>query len=236
MHLAARSSILGHRVSGNAIRSGEVPSLIHADTSASGGTRTRFPQRAAGDDCGKPLSQHLSFGATIRANAGMRPERRCKPGMDGGVKAASFVSPPLYLRTAVFLSNQPGPPHHFDLFCRAISRSKDPWHSNSERKPSKSKPLFSSNNRGYSPSAASMRTALLFFDNRKSVGCNVLISKREHFVETRCNQSVTFLFQVDRFVQTSAERNLMQPQMPSLILDFDHIAHAKRPNCVRDLA
>jgi hypothetical protein len=32
--------------------------------------------------------------------------------MDGGLTAASLVSsPPLYLRTAVFLSNQPGPPH-----------------------------------------------------------------------------------------------------------------------------
>jgi len=31
--------------------------------------------------------------------------------MDGGLTAASLVtSPPLYLRTAVFLSNQPGPP------------------------------------------------------------------------------------------------------------------------------
>src|ERR1700727_527110 len=35
--------------------------------------------------------------------------------MDGGLTAASlFSSPLLYLRTAVFLSNQPGPPH-FDL-------------------------------------------------------------------------------------------------------------------------
>src|SRR5271169_4609363 len=42
----------------------------------------------------------------------MEPERRCKSGMDGGLAAASLVSsPPLYLRTAVFLSNQPGPPH-----------------------------------------------------------------------------------------------------------------------------
>jgi hypothetical protein len=30
--------------------------------------------------------------------------------MDGGLTAASWISPPLYLRTAVFLSNQPGPP------------------------------------------------------------------------------------------------------------------------------
>jgi hypothetical protein len=46
-----------------------------------------------------------------QGNAGTRPERRCKSGMDGGLTAASLVSsPPLYLRTAVFLSNQPGPP------------------------------------------------------------------------------------------------------------------------------
>jgi hypothetical protein len=36
----------------------------------------------------------------------MEPERRCKSGMDGGLMAASLISsPPLYLRTAVFLSN-----------------------------------------------------------------------------------------------------------------------------------
>src|SRR5580698_8084442 len=47
-----------------------------------------------------------------QGNAGTRPERRCKSGMDGGLTAASLLSsPPLYLRTAVFLSNQPGPPH-----------------------------------------------------------------------------------------------------------------------------
>ncbi len=41
----------------------------------------------------------------------MEPERRCKSGMDGGLTAASLVtSPPLYLRTAVFLSKQLGPP------------------------------------------------------------------------------------------------------------------------------
>jgi hypothetical protein len=45
----------------------------------------------------------------------MEPEHRCKSGMDGGLTAASLVSsPPLYLRTAVFLSNQPGPPQFTD--------------------------------------------------------------------------------------------------------------------------
>src|SRR5579862_6425086 len=41
----------------------------------------------------------------------MRPERRCKSGMDGGLAAASLVSPPHHLRTADFLSKRWGPPH-----------------------------------------------------------------------------------------------------------------------------
>ena len=46
-----------------------------------------------------------------QGSPGMEPERRRKSGMDGGLIAASLItSPPLYLRTAVFLSNQPGPP------------------------------------------------------------------------------------------------------------------------------
>ena len=45
-----------------------------------------------------------------QGSAGMRPERRFKPGMDGGLTAALLVSPPLHLRIAVFLSKQPGPP------------------------------------------------------------------------------------------------------------------------------
>ena len=46
----------------------------------------------------------------------MRPERRFKPGMDGGLTAAVLVSPPLHLRTAVFLSKQLGPPQHSGAF------------------------------------------------------------------------------------------------------------------------
>src|ERR1700730_5139246 len=47
-----------------------------------------------------------------QGNARMPPERRFKPGMDGRPTAASLVSsPPHYLRTTVFLSRQPGPPH-----------------------------------------------------------------------------------------------------------------------------
>jgi len=42
--------------------------------------------------------------------AGMRPERRFKPGMDGGLTAAVLVSPPLHLRTLEILSKQCGPP------------------------------------------------------------------------------------------------------------------------------
>src|SRR5580698_7005357 len=54
-----------------------------------------------------------------QGNAGTRPERRCKSGMDGGLTAASSLSsPPLYLRTAVFLSNQPGPPHSATTFSK----------------------------------------------------------------------------------------------------------------------
>src|SRR5882762_10325296 len=41
----------------------------------------------------------------------MELERRCKSGMDGGLRAASVVSPPLHLRTDDFLSNRWGPPH-----------------------------------------------------------------------------------------------------------------------------
>jgi len=41
----------------------------------------------------------------------MRPERRCKSGMDGGLTAASMISPPHHLRTPDFLSKRWGPPH-----------------------------------------------------------------------------------------------------------------------------
>ncbi len=40
----------------------------------------------------------------------MRPERRFKPGMDGGLTVAVLVSPPLHLRTAEILSKRWGPP------------------------------------------------------------------------------------------------------------------------------
>src|SRR5579864_1087619 len=50
-----------------------------------------------------------------QGNAGMRPERRFKPGMDGGLTAAILVSPPLHLRTVGILSKQWGPPQNFGL-------------------------------------------------------------------------------------------------------------------------
>ncbi len=42
----------------------------------------------------------------------MRPERRFKPGMDGGLRAAVLVSPPHHLRAAEILSKRWGPPQN----------------------------------------------------------------------------------------------------------------------------
>src|SRR5713101_10042097 len=50
----------------------------------------------------------------------MGPERRCKSGMDGGLTAASMVSPPHHLRTDEILSKRWGPPH----FAAARSRAE----------------------------------------------------------------------------------------------------------------
>src|SRR3954447_7796247 len=41
----------------------------------------------------------------------MEPERRCKSGMDGGLRAAVRISPLLHLKTDGFLSNRWGPLH-----------------------------------------------------------------------------------------------------------------------------
>jgi len=46
-----------------------------------------------------------------QGNAGMRPERRFKSGMDGGLTAAVFLSPPLHLRMDEILSKRWGPLH-----------------------------------------------------------------------------------------------------------------------------
>jgi hypothetical protein len=46
-----------------------------------------------------------------KGSAGMRLQHRCKSGMDGGLTAAIFISPPHHLRTAEFLSKRWGPPH-----------------------------------------------------------------------------------------------------------------------------
>jgi hypothetical protein len=62
-----------------------------------------------------------------QGSPGMEPERRCKSGMDGGLTAASSISSPLlYLRMAVFLSKQPGPPHVGDfVYHRHILNHED---------------------------------------------------------------------------------------------------------------
>jgi len=64
----------------------------------------------------------------------MRPERRFKPGMDGGLTAAVLVSPPLHLRTPEILSKRWGPPHTYkaslervislNLLCRSVQKSQ----------------------------------------------------------------------------------------------------------------
>ncbi len=86
---AARRSILGHRMSGSAIRSGRLAGFpsSHINSQIST-TRGR-------DDCGKPLSQHLSFGATIRAIQGWNPSAEPSPVWT----AASKPPPPLTRRS-----------------------------------------------------------------------------------------------------------------------------------------
>jgi hypothetical protein len=49
----------------------------------------------------------------------MEPERQCKSGMDGGLRAALLVSPLLHLRMDDFLSNRWGPPQEYILFLSA---------------------------------------------------------------------------------------------------------------------
>ena len=60
-----------------------------------------------------------------QGNAGMRPERRFKPGRNGGLRAAVLVSPPLYLSTAVFLSKRPGPAHFSPIPMSAVHGEED---------------------------------------------------------------------------------------------------------------
>jgi hypothetical protein len=50
-------------------------------------------------------------GEAARSTDDWRPERRIKPGMDGGLTAASVVSPLHHLRTGKILSKRWGPPH-----------------------------------------------------------------------------------------------------------------------------
>jgi hypothetical protein len=55
----------------------------------------------------------------------MEPERRCKSGMDGGLRAAVLFSPPLHLRMDDFLSNRWGPPQHIHCAIPAGGLSPD---------------------------------------------------------------------------------------------------------------
>jgi hypothetical protein len=51
----------------------------------------------------------------------MRPERRLKPGVDGGLRAASWSTPLHHLRTAKILSKRWGPPHHQNILTPATT-------------------------------------------------------------------------------------------------------------------
>src|ERR1017187_5179032 len=53
----------------------------------------------------------------------MRPERRIKPGMDGGLTAAGWVRPPHHLRTGKTLSKRWGPPQKFS----ALRNPNERW-------------------------------------------------------------------------------------------------------------
>src|SRR5437588_810214 len=56
----------------------------------------------------------------------MRPERRFKPGMDGGLTAAFLVSPPHHLRTDEILSKRWGPPQDFNASNILVSITRRP--------------------------------------------------------------------------------------------------------------
>lgn len=47
-----------------------------------------------------------------QGNAGMRPDRRIKSGMDGGLRAAFVITPSHHLTERQILSNLWGPPQH----------------------------------------------------------------------------------------------------------------------------
>jgi hypothetical protein len=75
VHPAARSSTLGHRVSGNAIRSGGVPALAHAATCASREQARLFHSARPRRLWKNPFLTSL-LRSHYNGNAGMRPERR----------------------------------------------------------------------------------------------------------------------------------------------------------------
>jgi hypothetical protein len=75
VHPAARSSILGHRVSGNAIRSGGMPALVYAAIKGNPGQERDF-HSARPRRLWKTLSSTSLLRSHYKGNAGMRPERR----------------------------------------------------------------------------------------------------------------------------------------------------------------
>src|SRR5579864_5301413 len=123
VHSAARSSILGHRVSGNAIRNGGVPALVHSAIAGSFGQERDF-HSARPRLLWKTLISTSLLRSHYKGNAGMRPERRFKPGMDGGLTAAVLVSPPHHLRTAEILSKRWGPPQALAAMSEGVDQTR----------------------------------------------------------------------------------------------------------------
>ena len=98
-------------MSGNAIRNGGVPALVHTAIASSFEQECDF-HSALPRLLWKTLISTSLLRSHYKGYAGMRPERRFKPGMDGGLTAAVLLSPPLHLTTTGILSKQWGPPHH----------------------------------------------------------------------------------------------------------------------------
>jgi hypothetical protein len=69
-----------------------------------------FPEWMLALYCKRQLAVNSKCLLGGQGSAGMRPEHRCKSGMDGGLTAAILVSTPHHLRTAEFLSKRWGPP------------------------------------------------------------------------------------------------------------------------------
>jgi len=109
VHPAARSSILGHRVSGNAIRSGGVPALVHAGKICRRRQGCVF-HSARPRQLWKTLSQHLAFGATINGNA-RDATRAPTQARSARRPSGRLLDCPLHhLRNGKILSKRWGPP------------------------------------------------------------------------------------------------------------------------------